>query len=137
APRVSRLAGWSEAEVLAALDEGHRALAVFRGLLRAGFDLRSALEALLRSCGQFPSCSDPVLRWFFGELLGGGCLEHVCSGRVVDPPRDVSSVWGRVSDGVLVDVALRYVSEVRVRFDPFWVELLPRGGAGSCVVRDN
>ena len=137
APRVSRLAGWPEAEVLAALDEGHRASAVFRGLLRAGFELRSALEAFLRSCGQFPSCSDPVLLWFFGELSGGACLEHVCSGRVVDPPRDVSSVWGRVSDGVLVDVALRYVSEVGVRFGPFRVELLPLGGARLCVVWDN
>ena len=137
APRVSRLAGWPEAEVLAALDEGHRASAVFRGLLRAGFDLRSALGALLCSCGRLPSCSDPVLLWFFGELSGGGCLEHVCSGRVVDPPRDVSSAWGRAPDGVLVDVALRCVSEVRVGFGPFRVELLPRGAAGACVVRGN
>lgn len=126
AVRVSRLAGWPEAEVLVALDEGHRASAVFRGLLRAGFDVRSALEAFLRSCGQLPSCSDPVLLWFFGELSGSECLEHVCSGRVVDPPRDVSPAWGRVPDGVLVDVALRCVSEVRVGFSPFRVVLLPR-----------
>lgn len=90
AARVSRFAGWAEAEVLSALVEGHQASAVFTGLLRAGFDLRSPLEEILRSRGQFPTCSDPVLLWFFGALSSGECLGHVCSGRGVSPPRDVS-----------------------------------------------
>jgi hypothetical protein len=127
AARASELAGWPEAEVLSALVEGHRASAVFRGLLHAGFDLRPVLGTFLRSCDQFPACSDPVLLWFFGELSGAKCLEYACSGRAVDPPRDVSSAWDWVPDGVLVDIGLRCIAEARVRFSlPCRVEFLPR-----------
>lgn len=129
APRVSRLAGWPEDEVADTLREGYRAAAVFRGLLRAGFDLRSALGEILGACSQFPLCSDPVLLWFCGELSAGECLECMGAGRDAVSPRDVSVAWGQAKNGVVIDVALRCVAGFELRLDPLRVELLPRSAA--------
>ena len=128
-PRVSRLAGWPEDKVADALREGYRAAVVLRGLLRAGLDLRPLLEQILGACGRFPLCSDPVLLWFFGELSAGECLEYMGARRDVVSPRDVSVAWGRVKNGVLIDVALRCVAGFELRLNPLRVELLPRSAA--------